>query len=136
MTYSLDYRKQVLESLEDGMTFADAATFYDISLTTIQKWKLKLHSKTTRNVTPSKISDDALCKDVKGHPDNYYYYERARRFNCNASAICEALRLKISQKTDLRTFKSVSGKRAIYHSKFERFKQQGYPIIYMDESGF
>lgn len=27
MTYSLDYRKQVLESLENGMTFAEAATF-------------------------------------------------------------------------------------------------------------
>ncbi|TSB24017.1 transposase, partial [Psychrobacter sp. YGAH215] len=25
MTYSLDYRKQVLKSLADGMTFAEAA---------------------------------------------------------------------------------------------------------------
>ena len=29
MTYSLDYRKQVtLKSLEDGMTFAEAASFF------------------------------------------------------------------------------------------------------------
>ncbi len=27
MTYSLDYRKQVLKSLADGMTFAEAAFF-------------------------------------------------------------------------------------------------------------
>ena len=27
-------------------------------------------------------------------------------------------------------------KRAIYHSKLNSFTQQGYPIIYMDESGF
>ncbi|WP_349773391.1 hypothetical protein [Psychrobacter sp. WY6] len=33
MTYSLDYRKQVLKSLADGMTFAEAASFYDISPT-------------------------------------------------------------------------------------------------------
>ncbi|WP_201622648.1 helix-turn-helix domain-containing protein, partial [Psychrobacter urativorans] len=39
MTYSLDYRKQVLKSLDEGMTFAEAAVFYDISPTTIQKWK-------------------------------------------------------------------------------------------------
>ena len=27
-------------------------------------------------------------------------------------------------------------KRAIYHSKLDIFKQQGYPVVYMDESGF
>ena len=42
MTYSLDYRKQVLKSLDEGMTFAEAATFYDISPTTIQKWKERI----------------------------------------------------------------------------------------------
>ncbi len=36
MTYSLDYRKQVLKSLADGMTFAKGSLFYDISPTTIQ----------------------------------------------------------------------------------------------------
>ena len=112
MTYSLDYRKQVLKSLAGGMTFAEAASFYDISPTTIQKWKKRLHSKSTRNVTPSKIPDDALRKDVERYPDDYHY-ERARRFNCTAPAICEALkRLGISQKKDLRTAKSVSNKKS------------------------
>ncbi|BBI66742.1 hypothetical protein PKHYL_09330 [Psychrobacter sp. KH172YL61] len=55
MTYSLDYRKQVLKSLDEGMTFAEAAVFYDISPTTIQKWKKRLHSKTTRYIKPYKI---------------------------------------------------------------------------------
>ncbi|MGP9706170.1 IS630 transposase-related protein, partial [Psychrobacter sp. AOP31-E1-50] len=42
--------------------------------------------------------DDALRKDVERYPDDYHY-ERARRFNCTAPAICEALkRLGISQK--------------------------------------
>ena len=73
MTYSLDYRQQVLKSLENGMSFAEAAIFYDISPTTIQKWKKRLHSKTTRDIKPYKIEDAALAQDVKDHPDDYHY---------------------------------------------------------------
>ena len=40
MTYSLDYRKQALKSLDERMTFAGAAEFYSLSPTTIQKWKV------------------------------------------------------------------------------------------------
>ena len=83
MTYSLDYRKQVLKSLDNGMTFAEAAVFYDISPTTIQKWKKRLHSKTTRDIKPYKIEDEALAQDVKDHPPDDYHYERAQRFNCS-----------------------------------------------------
>ncbi|MED6317000.1 MAG: IS630 transposase-related protein [Pseudomonadota bacterium] len=86
MTYSLDYRKQVLKSLNKGMSFAEAAVFYDISPTTIQKWKKRLHSKTTRDITPDKIEDEALAQDVKDHPDDYHY-ERAQRFNCSPTGI-------------------------------------------------
>ncbi|MGP5217179.1 helix-turn-helix domain-containing protein, partial [Psychrobacter celer] len=52
MTYSLDFRKQVLKSLDDGMTFAEAAEFYNLSPTTIQNWKRRVHSKTTRQTKP------------------------------------------------------------------------------------
>ena len=45
MTYSLDFRKQVLKSLDEGMTFAQAVDFYDLSPTTIQNWKRRVHSK-------------------------------------------------------------------------------------------
>ena len=31
MTYSLDFRMQVLKSIDDGMTFTEAAEFYNIS---------------------------------------------------------------------------------------------------------
>jgi len=36
MTYSLDFRMQVLRSIDDGMTFAQASEFYNLSPTTIQ----------------------------------------------------------------------------------------------------
>lgn len=35
MTYSLDFLKQVLKSLEEGITFAQASEFYNLSPTTI-----------------------------------------------------------------------------------------------------
>ena len=82
MTYSLDFRKQVLKSLDEGMTFAEAAEFYNLSPTTIQNWKRRVHSKTTRQTKPYKIPDDVLLNDVKEHPDDYQY-ERARRLNCS-----------------------------------------------------
>jgi hypothetical protein len=73
------------------MTFAEATILYDINLTTIQKWKKRLHSKAIRNVVPRKILDDALRKDVKDH-SNDYHYDRAGRFNCTAPEIFEALK--------------------------------------------
>lgn len=112
MTYSLDFRRQVLESIDDGMTYVQAAEFYNLSPTTIQNWKRRVHSKTTRQTKPYKISDDVLLNDVKEHPDDYQY-ERARRLNCSKTGIYHALkRLGISQKKDTGASKSVSDKKS------------------------
>ena len=101
MTYSLDFRRQVLKSIDNGMTFTQAAEFYNLSPTTIQNWKRRVHSKTTRQTKPYKIPDEELLNDVKEHPDDYQY-ERARRLNCSKTGIYHALkRLGISQKKDL-----------------------------------
>nr|WP_298737938.1 IS630 transposase-related protein [uncultured Psychrobacter sp.] len=52
----------------------------------------------TRNKAPTKISNEALLKDVEQHPDDYMY-ERAQRLCCSKSGIEAALkRLGISQK--------------------------------------
>ncbi len=45
-------------------------------------------------------------------------------------------RLEISQKKTLEHPKACPMKRAIYQHKLDRFIQQGYRIIYIDESGF
>nr|WP_299065945.1 IS630 transposase-related protein [uncultured Psychrobacter sp.] len=51
-------------------------------------------------------------ENVKRYPDDYNY-ERARRLNCSQTGIFNALkRLGINQKKDLRTSKSVSGKKS------------------------
>ena len=91
MTYSLDFRKQVLKSLDYGMTFAGEAEFYNLSLTTIQNWKRRVHSKTTRKTKPYKIPDDVLLNDVKEYPDDYHY-EPARRLNCSKIGNYHALK--------------------------------------------
>lgn len=94
------------------MSFVQLAEFYNLSLTTIQNWKRRIHSKTTRQTKPYKIPDDILLIDVKQHPDDYMY-ERAQRFGCSKSGIELALKyLGISQKKDLRTSKSVSDKKS------------------------
>ena len=112
MTYSIDYRKQVLSSIANGMTIREAALFYGLSTSTIHSWQQNLAPKTTRNKAPTKIPDDALIEDVKKYPDDYNY-ERARRLNCSKTGIFNALkRLGISQKKDLRTSKSVSNKKS------------------------
>ena len=102
MTYSADFRAQVIKSVEQqGMSIRQACAFYDISKATLQNWLKGPSIKLTRNKPPSKIPSEALLKDVKQYPDDYMY-ERAQRFGCSKSGIEAALkRLGISQKKDL-----------------------------------
>ncbi len=98
MTYSIDFRKQVISSIDNSMTVREAATFYELSTSTIHSWKKTLEPKTSRNKALVKIPDDVLLNDVKKYPDAYHY-ERARRLNCSKTGIHHALkRLGISQK--------------------------------------
>jgi len=71
MTYSLNFRKQVLKSIDNSMTYVQAAEFYNLSPTTIQNWKRRVHSKTIRQTKPYKIPDDVLVNDVR---ENTYDY--------------------------------------------------------------
>ena len=113
MTYSADFRAQVIKSVEQqGMSIRQACAFYDISKATLQNWLKDSSIKLTRNKPPSKIPNDALLKDVEQYPDDYMY-ERAQRFNCSKSGIEAALkRLGISKKKDLRASKSVSDQKS------------------------
>ena len=108
MTYSIDFRKQVLRSIKGGMTIREAANFYQLSTSSIHSWQQNLVPRTTRNKAPTKISNEALVKDVEQHPDDSMY-ERAQRLGCSKSGIEAALkRFNISQKKDLRASKSLS----------------------------
>ena len=113
MTYSADFRAQVIKNIEQkDMSIRQACTFYNISKSTLQRWLIDPSIQTTRVKTPSSIPNEALLQDVNQYPDDYLY-GRARRLNCSKSGIGYALkRLNISQKKDLSTSKSVFNKKS------------------------
>ena len=118
------------------MSYAEAAVFYDISPTTIQKWKKRIHSKPNWDIKPYKIEDEALAQDAKDYPDDYHY-EWAQRFNCSPTGISKALkRIGISKKKTLEHPKACPVKRATYLAKLSHYIAQGFAITYIDESGF
>lgn len=80
------------------MTYAQVAAFYNLSPTTIQKWKKNIHNKTTRKIKSPKLVDATLLQDIETYP-NSYHYERAKRLGCSASGVCLAMkRLGITQR--------------------------------------
>ena len=90
MTYPIHYRKKILAKLEQGMTFQEAAAKFELSPTTIQRWKKRLEPKTTH--------DELILQDLKDYP-NDYQFERAIRLGCSKSGIQKALkRLGINPK--------------------------------------
>ncbi|WP_201595078.1 IS630 transposase-related protein [Psychrobacter vallis] len=113
MTYSVDFRAQVIKSAEQqGISIRQACTFYDISKATLQNWLKDPSIKLTRNKPPRKIPNEVLLKDVEQYPYDYLY-ERAKRFGCSKSGIEAALkRLSISQKKELRASKILSDKKS------------------------
>ena len=113
MTYSADFRAQVIKSVENkDMSIRQACTFYNISRTTLQRWLKNQVIKQTRDKPPTKIPNKLLLKDVAQYSDDYMY-ERAQRLGCSKSGIEIALkRLGISQKKDLGTSKNVSDEKS------------------------
>lgn len=107
MTYSIDFRKQVLSHIESGASIESTSTLFSIGTTTIKNWKrLKgvtgQLSGSGRPPTPYKIDSDKLRSYVKDHPDAFLN-EIALHFNVTAPAIHAALkRLKITRKKSRR----------------------------------
>ena len=113
MTYSADFRSQVIRSVKNkDMSIRQACTFYNVSKTALQRWLKNPSIKQTRDKPPTKILNEAVLKDVEQYPDDYLY-ERARRFNCSKTGMHTALkRLGISQKKDLRASKGLSNQKS------------------------
>ena len=61
MTYSADFRAQVIKSIKQkNMSIRQACTFYNISKTTLQRWLKNSSIKQTRSKLPTKIHDELL----------------------------------------------------------------------------
>jgi len=78
MTYSIQFRKKLLELQKSGESFIKLSKRFKISTTTISRWKKELYPKKHRNKKPVKIDYEALKRDIQEHPDSYSY-KRALR---------------------------------------------------------
>ena len=102
MTYSLDFRKKVLQvKAEEGLSFELVSSRFGVGKASVMRWSKELYAKKTRNKSPVKIANDVLLRDVELHPDSYQY-ERAARLGVSQVGIHLALkRLKMTYKKNL-----------------------------------
>ena len=111
MTYSVQFRRKVLKLQSTGESFIKLSQRFNISPTTISRWKKQLTPKKHRNKKPVKIDYEALKKDIEEHPDSYSY-ERGLRLGVSASGIRYAKkRMGISYKKNSKSSQSISRKK-------------------------
>ncbi len=104
MTYPLKFRQHILAVREkESLTFAETAVRFNISMSSLMRWHKNLHPVMKRNKPATKISSEALMKDVMDWPDAYLY-ERAQRLRVSTTGIIHAMkRLKITHKKNTRS---------------------------------
>ena len=73
MSYSVDYRKRVLEYLEEGHTQAEAKKVFKVGITTIKEWKKQLAERGTlvqkiRKRKARVYPSDKLRDYIEKHP--------------------------------------------------------------------
>jgi Transposase len=102
MTYSLDFRKKVLQiRSEEALSIKEVAKRFGVGKASVMRWLVELEPKRKRNKPATKIDMDLLQADVVNFPDSFQY-ERAQRFGVSKSGIGLALsRLKVSYKKNM-----------------------------------
>jgi putative transposase len=101
MSYSIDYRRRVVEFVEQGGSKLEAARIFNISHATIYNWlgRSGLEPK-ARGLCDRKLKKSDLAAHIKKFPDAFLR-ERAVHFGVDPSTICVAMKkLKISKKND------------------------------------
>ena len=99
MTYSIDFRRQVLGiKEEEGLSFAATSTRFRIGKSSLVRWSDKLEPQTSRNKPTLTVDMERLKQDIVQYADSYQY-ERAERLGVSQSGIYWALkRLGVSFK--------------------------------------
>lgn len=99
MTYSLDFRKKVLQvRSKENLSMAKVAKRFDVALTSVMRWSKNIEAKAKRNKPATSIDMEALKLDVQKYPDAYLK-ERAERLHVSHNCIWHALkRLNITYK--------------------------------------
>ena len=104
MSYSEDYRKRVMEYLDEGHTWVQAQETFKISTTAINSWRQKYKETGESKSAPllprkhKKLDAEKLKSYVAEHPDAYLK-EIGEAFGCSDTAVQKALkRLCITRK--------------------------------------
>jgi transposase len=107
MTYSVDFRKKVLDIKEkEGLSFAKVAERFSIGIASVVRWTKNIDAKIKRNKPATKIDMELLKKDIEEYPDAYQY-ERGERLGVSAMGIGHALkRLGVTYKKNPQSSKS------------------------------
>jgi len=98
MTYSIDFRKKVLEVREkEWLSLEETEKRFGVGRASIFRWTKEIEPRRKRK-KPVKIKEEELREDVEKYPDGYQY-ERAERLGMSQRGIGQALeRLGISCK--------------------------------------
>jgi len=92
MTYSLDFRRKVLEVKgEEQLTFAETAERFAVAKNSILLWSKNIEPRKSRDKPSTKIDKEVLRQDIEAYPDAYQY-ERAARLGVSKSGIFYALK--------------------------------------------
>ena len=94
MTYSLDFRRKVLEVRErDRLSIAQVAERFAVGKASVMRWLKRIERKPS-GFRRRKLEVEALAADLRDYPDAYQY-ERAARLGVTQNAICYALKNKL-----------------------------------------
>lgn len=106
MTYSLDFRKKVLETKQkEDLSFVTVAKRFGVGVASVVRWDKNIDSKKTRNKPPTKLDMGALKEDIEKYPDAYQY-ERAERLGVTRAGIWHAIkRLGVTYKKNPKSSK-------------------------------
>ena len=64
---------------KEKMTFESVAKRFGIGTASVMRWSKNIVAKKTRNKPATKISTEALLRDIELYPDAYYYDEQKVR---------------------------------------------------------
>jgi transposase len=123
MTYSVDFRKKVLQiKAEEGLSCEEVSKRFKIGIMSVVRWGKRVEPKRTRNKPTLKIDMTVLRKDIEEYPDAYHY-ERAGRLGVSPSGIMHALRrLGVSYKKNAKSSQGRSRKTCFILPEAQRAK--------------
>lgn len=140
MAYSLDWRKKVVDYVENGGSITKAAKLFKVGRATIYRWLGREDLQATKvKRRQRKLDWKALEKDVRENPDARLI-DRAKKFGVRPSAISYALKeMEITRKKKELRYRERNREERIQY--FRRLRELiriygSKSLVFIDECGF